>query len=311
MNTNTGEIEVKQGWDGEWPAPGPNAETGGGGQISGADTGARSDPAAQNFPQSRVTVEMQCCTCHPGELFPPADVTREVCEVCGFPKAHTFPGYEEWYNTHTGLDNELRARKKASSMIGEDPAPYRTRPPRPVLDAVLNFWFHIPEFEGSGQCRVRLPRALAEEALAKMKDNDRYADCFIEGDGSANETAAEAFPGGGSPEQKAVEMVRDEWCAEYTRTRDELASLRQSLERLAARWEEEVSQCGGPVTITMATVHCNALQLRRVLSGETPPEPGVEWSNLEIRPDLQVRFDALGKDEQVRVDAILAGEGAA
>lgn len=60
--------------------------------------------------------------------------------------------------------------------------------------SVLNFWVCIPEIEASVHCRAEVSRDEALRALPLMKELDTYADVFIEGDSSANETAAQAFP---------------------------------------------------------------------------------------------------------------------
>lgn len=67
-------------------------------------------------------------------------------------------------------------------------------------------------------------------------------------------------------------IFRDDDQPENASVVERCAVLRANLERLAARWEDS-ALWEGMVTISGPF----AQTLRRVLSGETPPDPGGEW----------------------------------
>lgn len=74
----------------------------------------------------------------------------------------------------------------------------------------------------------------------------------------------------------------------WQQCKDREDALRANLERLVARWKKENNRlrcCGGTATARNEyDAKANGIleskeELRRVLSGETPPEPGHEWED--------------------------------
>lgn len=83
-------------------------------------------------------------------------------------------------------------------------------------------------------------------------------------------------------ETPRTDAGRDEYgaCVDVSEALErELAQLRANLERLAARWSGQAEDGAGPRAII--NVYNVLGKLRRVLAGQTPPEPGQPWPACE------------------------------
>lgn len=83
----------------------------------------------------------------------------------------------------------------------------------------------------------------------------------------------------GKAEQMHGHLVRVEQEDAPSDSYQKLSKLRADMERLAARWEPEMSSISdsGSITREKAINSLRQVELLYVLSGQTPPDPGMKW----------------------------------